>query len=141
MIVHLSPGGGMGAIGAHRGALPAGKTSPAGTLGVGPVISLTFVLTIDDPNRFTRSRQVGAYLGLTPRQHQSGERNPQLHITKTGDSSLRTLPIQGAHYILGWRGPDSDLRTWGLARMERGGGNAKKCAVVAVAASSPSCFT
>lgn len=101
--------------------------------GVGPIISLTFVLTIDDPKRFTRSREVGAYLGLTPRQHQSGERNPQLHITKTGDSSLRSLLIQGAHYILGWRGPDSDLRKWGLARMERGGGNAKKCAIVAVA--------
>ena len=92
--------------------------------GVGPVISLTFVLTIDDPNRFTQSRQVGAYLRLIPRQHQSGERNPQLHITKTGDSSLRALLIQGAHYILGWRGPDSDLRNWGLAHMERGGANA-----------------
>src|ERR1035437_2075455 len=46
--------------------------------GVGPIISLTFVLTIDDPKRFTRSREVGAYLGLTPRQHQSGERHPLL---------------------------------------------------------------
>lgn len=101
--------------------------------GIGPIISLTFVLTIDDPGRFTRSRQVGAYLGLTPRQRQSGERNPQLHITKAGDSSLRTLLIQGAHYILGWRGPDSDLRRWGRARAERGGAAARKCAVVAVA--------
>ena len=70
--------------------------------GVGPIISLTFVLTIDDPKRFTRSREVGAYLGLTPRQHQSGERNPQLHITKTGDSSLRSLliPVSYTHLTL-----------------------------------------
>lgn len=101
--------------------------------GVGTIISLTFVLTIDDPKRFQRSRQVGAYLGLVPRQQQSGERTPQLGITKAGDVSLRTLLIQGAHHILGWRGPDSDLRRWGLARMERGGANAKKRALVAVA--------
>lgn len=101
--------------------------------GVGPLVALSYVLTLEDPGRFARSRQVGAYLGLTPRQHQSGEQQPQLRITKTGDSSLRALLVQAAHYILGRRGPDCDLRRWGLARMERGGKNAKKRALVAVA--------
>ena len=101
--------------------------------GVGPLISLTFVLTLADPERFSKSRQVGAYLGLTPRQRQSGERSPQLRISKSGDSYLRQLLVQAAHYILGHRGPDTDLRRWGLKRAETGGANAKKRAIVAVA--------
>lgn len=101
--------------------------------GVGPLISLAFVLTLADPHRFGKSRQVGAYLGLTPRHRQSGARSPQLGISKAGDSYLRQLLIQGAHYILGWRGPDCDLRRWGLARLGQGGKNAKKRTLVAVA--------
>ncbi len=101
--------------------------------GVGPVTALWFVLTVDEPGRFRRSRQVGAYLGLTPRQRQSGERDPQLGISKAGNRELRTLLVQCAHYIVGYRGPDSDLRRWALARMERGGANGRKRVVVAVA--------
>jgi transposase len=101
--------------------------------GVGPLISLTFVLTIADPTRFSRTRTVGAYLGLVPRLRQSGARNPQLHITHAGDSYLRQLLVQGAHYILGYRGPDSNLRRWGLAHAASGGPAAKKRAVTAVA--------
>ncbi len=101
--------------------------------GIGPLISLTFILTLADPARVTRSRQVGAYLGLTPRQRQSGERTPQLRISKSGDGYLRQLLVQPAHYILGHRGPDTDLRRWGLKRAEVGGANAKKRAIVAVA--------
>jgi transposase len=101
--------------------------------GVGPLIALCYVLTLEDPHRFTRSRAVGAYLGLCPRQRDSGAAHPQLRITKCGDPMLRRLLVNGAHYILGPFGPDCDLRRWGLALAARGGTNAKKRAVVAVA--------
>lgn len=101
--------------------------------GVGPLISLTFVLTLDDHLRFQKSRQIGSYLGLRPRQRDSGESQPQLRITKAGDGYLRSLLIQGAQYILGKFGPDTDLKRWGLKLAARGGKNAKKRAVVAVA--------
>jgi len=101
--------------------------------GVGPLIALTYILTLDDPQRFARSRDVGAYVGLRPRQRESGNSQPQLCISKEGDMYLRKLLVQGAHYILGPFGPDTDLRRWGLRLAERGGKNAKKRARVAVA--------
>src|SRR5271169_3896293 len=101
--------------------------------GVGPLIALTYVLTLDDPYRFRRSRDVGCFVGLRPGRRNSGRSEPQLHISKEGDRYLRTLLVQGAHYILGPFGQDSDLRRWGLKLSERGGRNAKKRAVVAVA--------
>jgi transposase len=101
--------------------------------GVGTLTSLAFVLTLEDPARFPESRQVGAYLGLTPGTRQSGESDPQLHITKEGDPFLRQLLVQSAHYILGPFGPDCNLRRHGLKLAERGGKAAKKRAVVAVA--------
>jgi transposase len=101
--------------------------------GVGPLTALAFVLTIEDPLRFSRSRQVGAYLGLVPRLDESGDSKPQLRITKAGDVDLRTLLVTASHYVLGPWGEDSDLRRWGLELAERGGKNGKKRAVVAVA--------
>ncbi len=101
--------------------------------GVGTLIALTFVLTIEDRERFQRSRDVGCYVGLRPKRSESGESQPQLRITKEGDVYLRKLLVQGAHYILGHRGPDTDLKRWGLRLAERGGKNAKKRAIVAVA--------
>lgn len=101
--------------------------------GVGPITALAFVLTIEDPMRFANSRKVGPYLGLCRRRWQSGEDDPELHITKAGDAFVRRLLIQCAHYILGPFGADSDLRRWGLAYAERGGRAAKKRAAVAVA--------
>ena len=101
--------------------------------GVGTLIALTYVLTLDDPHRFRRSRDAGCFLGLRPGRRNSGQSEPQLHISKEGDRYLRTLLVQGAHYILGPFGPDSDLRRWGRKLAERGGKNAKKRAVVAVA--------
>src|SRR5262249_12971617 len=95
--------------------------------------ALTYRLTIDDPHRFTRSRTLGSYLGLRPRQRASGGQDPQLRITKAGDSDLRRLLVGCAHYILGPFGADSDLRRWGLSIAARGGKNAKKRAIVAVA--------
>lgn len=102
-------------------------------VGVGPITALCYVLTIEDPARFPRSRAVGAYLGLVPRRSESGEAEPQLGITKAGNRTLRSLLVGAAHYILGPFGPDCDLRRWGLRLAERGGANAKKRAVVAVA--------
>lgn len=101
--------------------------------GVGTQIALTYVLTLDDPHRFAKSREVGCFLGLKPGRRDSGQSQPQLHISKEGDRYLRTMLVQGAHYILGPFGEDSDLRRWGLQLAKRGGKNAKKRAVVAVA--------
>jgi len=101
--------------------------------GVGPLIALTYVLTVDDPTRFRRSRDAGCYAGLRPRRRQSGGRDPEMHISKEGDPYLRKLLVQGAHYILGPFGPDTNLRRWGLRLAARGNKNAKKRARVAVA--------
>jgi transposase len=101
--------------------------------GVGTQIALTYVLTLEDPYRFPKSREVGCFLGLRPGRRNSGESEPQKKISKEGDRYLRTMLVQGAHYILGPFGEDSDLRRWGLKLAERGGKNAKKRAIVAVA--------
>jgi len=101
--------------------------------GVGALTSLAFVLTVEDPGRFAKSRSVGAYVGLRPRSRQSGEQRPQLRITKAGDALLRRYLVTAAQYILGPFGPDTELRRFGLRLAERGGKAAKKRAVVAVA--------
>jgi len=101
--------------------------------GVGPLIALTFVLTVEDKDRFQKSRDIGCYVGLRPRRSDSGQSQPQLRITNEGDPYLRTMLVQGAHYIISRRGPDTDLKRWGLHLAERGGKRAKKKAVVAVA--------
>jgi transposase len=101
--------------------------------GIGPLTALSFVLTLEDPYRFERSRSVGAYLGLVPARDQSGDRDPQKRISKEGDEMLRKLLVGSAHYILGPFGSDSDLRRHGEKIASRGGKNAKKRAAVAVA--------
>jgi transposase len=101
--------------------------------GVGPLTALTFVLTLEDPYRFEKSRSVGAYLGLVPARDQSGDRDPQKRISKEGDEMLRKLLVSCAHYILGPFGSDSDLRRHGEKIASRGGKNSKKRAAVAVA--------
>jgi transposase len=101
--------------------------------GVGTLIAPTFLLTLEDPHRFGKSRDVGGYLGLQPGRRKSGESEPQLHISKEGDPYLRTLLVQGAQHILGPFGIDCDLRRWGLKLAERGGRNGKKRAIVATA--------
>jgi transposase len=101
--------------------------------GVGTLIALTFVLTVEDPRRFRKSRDAGCYLGLRPKRRDSGESRPQLGISKEGDRYLRSLLVQGAHCILKQRAPDTDLKRWGLQLAARGGKNARKRAVTAVA--------
>jgi transposase len=100
---------------------------------VGTITSLTFILTIGDPTRFRRLRDVGAYLGMIPKRDQSGDSDPHLRITKAGDKYLRCLLVSAAQYIMGPFGPDCRLRRTGLKLAERGGPQAKKKAVVAVA--------
>ncbi len=101
--------------------------------GVGTLIALTYVLALEEPRRFHKSRDVGCYVGLQPGRRNSGQSEPQLHISKEGDPYLRTLLVQGAHHILGPFGVDSDRRRWGLRLAGRGGKNGKKRAVIAVA--------
>ncbi|MBK9063962.1 MAG: IS110 family transposase [Acidobacteria bacterium] len=101
--------------------------------GVGPIVALAYILTLEHPGRFRKSRAVGPYLGLVPARSQSGESDPQLRITKEGDAFLRRLLVQSAQYVLGPFGPDCDLRRAGLSLSARGERNAKKRAVIAVA--------
>lgn len=101
--------------------------------GVGPITALAYVLMVEDPKRFRKSRDVGAYFGLVPRLDASSDSNPQLRITKAGDELGRRLLVNAASYILGPNGPDCDLRRFGEAIAARGGKNAKKRATVAVA--------
>ena len=83
--------------------------------------------------RFKRPRDVGAYFGLVPSKRESGDRKPQMRISKTGDEMVRRHLVTAAHYILGPFGSPSTLRHWGLRLAERGGAAGKKRAVVAVA--------
>ncbi len=101
--------------------------------GVGPITALAFMGTIEDPERFKKSRDVPAYFGLVPKKNQSGDRDPELGITKAGSPLVRRLLVQCAHYIMGPFGPETDLRSFGERLASRGGKNAKKRASVAVA--------
>jgi transposase len=100
--------------------------------GVGPLVASAYVLTLDRPEAAS-NRSAGAFLGLRPRQSQSGESDPQRRISKAGDTYLRSLLVQSAQYLLGRFGPDSALRRWGLKLASSGGKRGKKRAIVAVA--------
>ncbi|MFP7753955.1 IS110 family transposase [Thermodesulfobacteriota bacterium B35] len=104
-----------------------------GIKGVGALTALAFILVLEDPSRFDRSRQVGSFLGLTPRRDQSGATDKQLRITKAGNPYLRRLLVGAAQYILGPFGEDCNLKRFGKRLCDRGGKNGKKRAVVAVA--------
>ncbi len=101
--------------------------------GVGPITALFYILTLESPARFPRNRDVGAYLGMVPRRHQSGDTDIPLPITKAGNTHLRCLLVNCAHYILGPFGPPSALREAGLRIAAKGGKPAKKRAVIATA--------
>lgn len=101
--------------------------------GVGPITALAYVLKVEDPTRFAKSREVGPFAALVPRQRSSGAQQPELGIPRRGDAMLRRLLVQAAHYILGPFGPDSDLRRFGLRIAAHSGKRAKRRAVVAVA--------
>src|SRR6516164_10097445 len=101
--------------------------------GVGPLTSLAYVLTLENPDRLAKSREVGPYLGLVPKQEDSGDSQPQLGISKAGDTMCRRLLVGSAHYILGPFGPDTDLPRYALRLCDRAGKTPKKRAAVAVA--------
>lgn len=101
--------------------------------GVGPIASLAYVLTVEDPSRFSKSREVGPFFGLVPRERSSGSIHPQLSVPTRGDAMARRCLVQSAHYILSSYGPDCDLKRFGQARLMQGGKGTRKRAVVAVA--------
>lgn len=100
--------------------------------GVGPITALTFVLTLEDPSRFRKSRDVGPYLGLVPRQFDSGTSRPELPISRAGDPFLRRLLVQCAHGLIR-HGPATALGRWAIQRTEHSGTSQKKRIVVALA--------
>lgn len=102
-------------------------------VGVGPILSLAFVAMLEDPHRFRHTRTIGAYLGLCPRRDQSGESDPELPISKAGNTYVRSLLVNAAHSILRIKTRDSDLKRWGTQRIAHGGKSSKKRIVVAVA--------
>jgi transposase len=101
------------------------------TPGVGAIVALTYVAAVDDPTRFTSSKQVGAHFGLTPRKYQSGETDITGGITKVGDASVRALLFEAAHVILTrpLKGCTA-LKSWAMRLARRAG---EKCAKVALA--------
>jgi transposase len=100
-------------------------TSP----GIGPITALTYRATIDRPERFARSRDVGAHLGLTPTRYQSGETDIVGKISRCGDELARTALYEAAHTLLVRSKKWSSLRAWGLAIAKRRGMARAKVAV------------
>lgn len=120
-----------------RQLLAAARESKAAKLlmtipGIGAITSLSFSSAIEDPDNFKRSRSVGAWLGLTTRRYQSGEIDYDGHISRRGDSHLRSLLYEAAMVMLTRTKSrnDSSLKDWGLRLRERLG---VKRAAVAVA--------
>lgn len=97
--------------------------------GVGAITALTFVTTIDDPGRFARSTDVGAFLGLTPKRYQSGEVDIAGRISKAGDRSARSLLFEAANALMTRVRKESTLRQWGLQLGARVGARKAKVAV------------
>jgi transposase len=97
--------------------------------GVGPVTALSFMATIEDPRRFRRSRDVGAYLGLTPRRYQSGERDVSGGISRQGDAMTRHYLYEAANCLLTTVRATSPLKSWGLRLMKRAGAKKARTAL------------
>lgn len=89
--------------------------------GIGALSSLAYVSTVEDPDRFSRSRSVGAHLGLTPRRYQSGEIDRSGRISKCGDGLARTLMYEAAIVILHRVKRSSQLKEWAMAISQRAG--------------------
>jgi transposase len=99
------------------------------TPGIGPITALLFKATIDDPTRFRRSRDVGAYVGLTPRHYASGEMDWTGRISKCGDALLRCYLFEAAGVLLTRVPKGSALKAWGMRLARRNGLNKAKVAV------------
>lgn len=96
---------------------------------VGPITALAFVAAVEDPGRFKRSRGIGAYLGLTPRRYQSGERDIAGAISKQGDAMARHYLYEAANCLLTTWGGRSPLKSWGLRLVRRVGAKKARVAV------------
>jgi transposase len=97
--------------------------------GVGNLVALTFVAAIDDPSRFRSSRQVGAYLGLTPKRYQSGETDVSGRISKIGDHGVWTMLYEAANVMLTRPVKGSALKDWARAVAKRAGPRKAKVAL------------
>jgi transposase len=97
--------------------------------GVGPVAALTFKSSVEDPDRFARGADVGAYAGLVPRRFQSGERDTKGRISKAGDRMLRHALYEAANSLLARVKGSCALRTWGLALAQAKGAKRARVAV------------
>ncbi len=97
--------------------------------GVGAIIALTFVSAIDDPARFSSSKQVGAHFGITPKKWESGETSYTGRISKIGDKEVRTALYQAAHIILTKPVRAAQLKRWGMAVAKRAGQQKAKVAL------------
>jgi transposase len=97
--------------------------------GVGPLTALAFVTTVDDPHRFRRSSSVGAYLGLTPRRFQSGERDLSGRISRCGDRLTRSYLFEAANVLLTRVERWSSLKAWAIRLSKRSGAKKAKVAL------------
>lgn len=97
--------------------------------GVGPITALAFAATIEDPARFKRNRDVGAYLGLTPRRYQSGDRDISGGISHQGDDMTRHYLYEAANCLLTTVKADSPLKAWGRGLAQRVGAKKARTAV------------
>jgi transposase len=97
--------------------------------GVGPIIALSFVTAVDNPLRFSNDEDIGAYFGLTPKQHQSGETDYQEGISRLGNSMTRVHLVQAATILLSSSKKWSTLRAWGMKVAKRRGFNRARIAV------------
>ncbi len=97
--------------------------------GVGAIVALTYVAAVDDPTRFSASKQAGAHFGLTPRRYQSGETDVSGRISKVGDAGVRAALYEAAHVILTRPVKGSQLKSWALRLARRAGMNKAKVAL------------
>ncbi|MCK5089020.1 MAG: IS110 family transposase, partial [Hyphomicrobiaceae bacterium] len=97
--------------------------------GVGPVTSLCFSATIDDPKRFAKSRSVGAYVGMTAKRYQSGEMDYTGRISKQGDNMLRAYLFEAANAMMNLVKRDHPLREWAFKLQKKSGSKKARVAL------------
>jgi len=97
--------------------------------GVGAVVSLTYRAAVDDPDRFKKSKSVGAFFGLTPKRYQSGETDVSGHITRVGDAAVRTALHDAANMLLSRVTKFSALKRWAMDVAKRRGMRRAKVAL------------
>jgi transposase len=97
--------------------------------GVGPIVALTFIATIDDPNRFATGSDLASYLGLSPGEHTTGGRIKRTGITASGQSMMRGLLVQGAHSMMNARKTREPMAEWAAAIQARSNRKRAVCAL------------